>query len=161
MWPVWHQCWCIGTWIIGCTDILLSHPFPLNDSSWSVDTHMKAVLLFLAESIFWRNPGILWIALRFLRTSGMSYQSGCCSVAQSCLTLCNPMHCSPPVSSVQGISQARILQWLRNSSSVTPRDSLRRLRHPLSIGIPISQLCCSEVSSLPRWRPKDWVLETS
>ena len=45
--------------------------------------------------------------------------------------------------------------------SVTSRDSLRRLRRPLRIGIPISQLRCSEVSSLPRWRPKDWVLETS
>ena len=29
-------------------------------------------------------------------------------VAQSCLTLCNPMDCSPPGSSVYGISQARI-----------------------------------------------------
>ena len=32
-----------------------------------------------------------------------------CSVAQSCLTLCDPMGCSPPGSSVHGISQARIL----------------------------------------------------
>ena len=33
-----------------------------------------------------------------------------CSVAQSCLTLCNPMNCSPPGSS--GIFQARILEWV-------------------------------------------------
>ena len=32
-------------------------------------------------------------------------------VAQSCLTLCDPMDCSPPVSSVHGIFQARILEW--------------------------------------------------
>ena len=32
-----------------------------------------------------------------------------CSAAQSCLTLCNPMHCSPPDSSVRGIFRARIL----------------------------------------------------
>ena len=32
-------------------------------------------------------------------------------VAQSCLTLWDPMDCSPPGSSVQGISQARILEW--------------------------------------------------
>ena len=31
-------------------------------------------------------------------------------VAQSCLTLCDPMDCSPPGSSVQGILQARILE---------------------------------------------------
>ena len=30
------------------------------------------------------------------------------SVAQSCLTLCDPMDCSPPGSSVHGILQARI-----------------------------------------------------
>ena len=32
-----------------------------------------------------------------------------CSVPQSCLTLCNPVDCSPPDSSVPGIPQARIL----------------------------------------------------
>ena len=33
-------------------------------------------------------------------------------VAQSCLTLCNPMDCSPPGSSVHGILQTRILVWV-------------------------------------------------
>ena len=33
-------------------------------------------------------------------------------VAQSCLTLCNPMDCSPPGSSVHEIFQARILEWV-------------------------------------------------
>ena len=32
--------------------------------------------------------------------------------AQPCLTLCNPMDYSPPVSSVHGIFQARILEWV-------------------------------------------------
>ena len=36
----------------------------------------------------------------------------CCSVAQSHLTLCDPMACSPPGSSVCGISQARILECI-------------------------------------------------
>ena len=35
-----------------------------------------------------------------------------CSVTQLCPTLCNPMDCSPPGSSVHGILQARILEWL-------------------------------------------------
>ena len=36
----------------------------------------------------------------------------CCvySITQLCLTLCNPMACSPPGSSVQGLFQARILE---------------------------------------------------
>ena len=38
----------------------------------------------------------------------------CCfvSVTQLCLTLCNPMDCSPPGSSVHGVLQARILEWI-------------------------------------------------
>ena len=36
---------------------------------------------------------------------------------QSCLTLCDPMDCSPPGSSVHGISQARILELVSISSS--------------------------------------------
>ena len=32
-------------------------------------------------------------------------------VAQSCLTLSNPMDCSLPGSSVHGIFQARVLEW--------------------------------------------------
>ena len=31
---------------------------------------------------------------------------------QLCLTLCDPMDCSPPGSSAQGIPQARILEWV-------------------------------------------------
>ena len=31
---------------------------------------------------------------------------------QLCLTLCNPVDCSPPGSSVHGISQARMLEWV-------------------------------------------------
>ena len=32
-------------------------------------------------------------------------------VAQSCPTLCDPMDCSPPGSSICGIFQARVLEW--------------------------------------------------
>ena len=32
-------------------------------------------------------------------------------VFQSCLTLCDPMDCSPPGSSIHGIFQARVLEW--------------------------------------------------
>ena len=40
--------------------------------------------------------------------------SGC---AQSCPALCGPMDCSPPGSSVHGILQPRILEWVAVSSS--------------------------------------------
>ena len=32
-------------------------------------------------------------------------------VIQSCPTLCDPVDCSPPGSSVHGIFQARVLEW--------------------------------------------------
>ena len=35
-----------------------------------------------------------------------------CVCARSCLTLCDPMNCSQPGSSVHGILQARILEWV-------------------------------------------------
>ena len=35
-----------------------------------------------------------------------------CLVAQSCLTFCNPTDYSAPGSSVHGIFQARILEWV-------------------------------------------------
>ena len=40
-----------------------------------------------------------------------------CSVAQSCLTLCDPMDCNLPGSSGHGIFQARILEPVAISSS--------------------------------------------
>ena len=33
-------------------------------------------------------------------------------IPQPCPTLCNPMGCRPPGSSVHGILQARIIEWL-------------------------------------------------
>ena len=46
-------------------------------------------------------------------------------VAQSCPTLCNPLDCSSADSSVRGISQARILEWVAYpfcSRSSRPRN---------------------------------------
>ena len=49
-------------------------------------------------------------------------------VAQLCPTLCNPMDCSLPGSSVHGIFQARVLEWIAISfsrGSSLPRDRTR------------------------------------
>ena len=49
----------------------------------------------------------------------------CCLVTKSCPTLCNPMKCSPPDSSVHGIPQAKILNSVAISFSreySSPRD---------------------------------------
>ena len=46
-------------------------------------------------------------------------------VSKSCPTLCDPMDCSPPGSSVHGTSQARLLEWVAisfSSGSSQPRN---------------------------------------
>ena len=51
--------------------------------------------------------------------------SSLCSVTWSCLTLCDPIDCSPPGSSVRGIFLVRILEWVAISflrGSSWPRD---------------------------------------
>ena len=52
----------------------------------------------------------------------------CCLVAKLCLTLYNSMNCSLPGSSVHGIIQARILEWVAISFS---RGSSQPRDHPL------------------------------
>ena len=60
----------------------------------------------------------------------LSFQNVCVHAQslQSCLTLCDPIDCSPPGSSIHGISQTRILEWVVISSSrgsSPPRDQTR------------------------------------
>ena len=46
-------------------------------------------------------------------------------IAQLCQIVCNPMDCSPPGSTVHGILQARILEWIAlpfSKGSFWPRD---------------------------------------
>ena len=50
--------------------------------------------------------------LNFLKAEGKESE-----VAQSCPTLCDPVDCSLPGSSVHGILQARILEWVAISFS--------------------------------------------
>ena len=49
-------------------------------------------------------------------------------VAQSCLTLSDPMDCSPRGSSIHGIFQARVLEWGAIAFSVTNLDSILKSR---------------------------------
>ena len=68
----------------------------------------------------WGNPA-LW------STRALSEVS---EVAQSCPTLCDPMDCSLPGSSVHGIFQARVLEWV--SISFSRRSSWPRDRTQVS-----------------------------
>ena len=61
-----------------------------------------------------------------LTLSGPLIYSVCvCVCAQSCLTLCSSRDCSSPGSSIHGILQARILEWVAipfSRGSSQPRD---------------------------------------
>ena len=65
-----------------------------------------------------------------------------CMHAQLCPTLCNPVDCSPPGSSVHGISQAKILQWVAISSS-------RRSSQSRDINFLSWVSCIGNMDSLP------------
>ena len=68
-----------------------------------------------------------------------------CSVAQLCLTLCNPMDCSLPGSSVHGIFQARILEqvaisYSRGSSQSGDQTLVSHLLHWQVDSLPLLHL---------------------
>ena len=67
------------------------------------------------------NIALLNYSPRWIRNTYESISS----VTQSCRTLCDPMDCSPSGSSVHGIFQARILEWVAISffrGSFQPRN---------------------------------------
>ena len=64
----------------------------------------------------WGGGGgwLVWCML-----GGGNFRSTCVHAKslQSCLTLCSPVDCSPPGSSVHGTLQARIVEWVAMPSS--------------------------------------------
>ena len=78
---------------------LLYPPHP-----WKLPYFCCVSRLFLVDSVF---------TIFFSLTVGTTtFNLEVCLVTQSCPTLCNPMDCSPLESSVHGILQARILEWV-------------------------------------------------
>ena len=79
----------------------------------SVSTNSRSLDLLPKLAPYW-DYGLLpeqWFSIQ------VAYQNPLCLVAQLCPTLCDPMDCSLPGSSVHGILQARILAWVAISSS--------------------------------------------
>ena len=75
---------------------------------WNKPLHMWSVDFQYGQLIFNKGQDTLCGKDRL-------FNNCCCLVTKSCLTL-RP-HCSPPGSSVHGISQASILEWVAISSS--------------------------------------------
>ena len=66
--------------------------------------------------------------------------------AQSCPTLCDPMDYSPPGSSVYGIFQARILEWVAISSSFPESGIGPHLLHWQANFVSLSHLVYYEIN---------------
>ena len=100
----------------------ISFPFTLNLPNTFKLVQMSPHATSIPISDRGSNCFILWVPTEFhsyLQISlyciilfDMSISSVCMLVTQLCLTLCDPVDCSPPGSSVYGILQARILQWV-------------------------------------------------
>ena len=92
-------------------------------------------------------PSLFVCVICFLKTEFLLVlmKSEKALVAQLCPTLCNPMDSSSPSSSVHGILQARILEWVAvpcSRGSSQPRDSTR-----------VSQIASRSAPSEPQWKP--------
>ena len=112
-----HVCVC-GSWLLGLiggprstgsalVSLCLCSPFLLQ---WSTQREKRAVLV-----------------LNLQNTKDLIVP-----VAQSCLTLCDPMGCSLPGSSVHGIFQVAVLEWFaisfsRGSSQPRARTRVSRI----------------------------------
>ena len=140
--PGWHVCRShpqrrLGAWCSGLAfrlrpsfGVCLAGPAPrtkLEGSSWGLAGAKP-------ESI----SGVWWVCVcahvrmcQIVRTTDChldTFQTPYVLVAQSCLTLGDPMDCNPPGSSVHGILQARILEWVAMPfarESFRPRDQTR------------------------------------
>ena len=67
----------------------------------------------LEQRVLWGNSGAGWS----YEPDMWQWLQHCCLIAQWCPTFCDPMDCIPPGSSVHGISQARVLEWVAISFS--------------------------------------------
>ena len=84
--------------------------------------------------------------IRNSESSPLDHQGQCVLASQLCPTLCDPIDCNPLGSSVHGILQARILEWVAMTSS---RDLPNRGIEPRSPALQADSLP-SEPPGKPR-----------
>ena len=88
------------------------------------NTATMALLLSVLCSLLlgWKWYWLIYFPLLKKKKLPWNVLCGCCLVTKSCL-FCDPMDCRPPGSSVHGLSQARILEWVSFSrGSSQPED---------------------------------------
>ena len=131
-------------WLVSLGALFFKNKF-IYLAAWDLSCGMQELLLPCMGFL-----GVHWLS--YCEACGTQFPES--EVAQSCLTLCNPMDCSLPGSSVRGIFQARILEWVAISfsrRSFQPRDQTQTLYHLSHQGsLTILQTQYSSETSLPR-----------
>ena len=91
---------------------VVSLPLSYQGSPWTNPSrpHLPGLTRSFSSSL-WENVGHLRFALHWPHVCVHAH------LLQLCPTLCDPMDCSLPGSSVHGILQARILEWVAMPSS--------------------------------------------
>ena len=90
-----------------------------------------------------------WVTIPFFKASSWprdQKKERKSEVTQSCPTLCGPVDCSPPGSSIHGIFQARVLEWV--AISFSRESSWPRDRTYVS--------CIAGRCYRPPGKPRDW-----
>ena len=127
-WRIWpHLSSCLISSLKGSTPPLPCYPSVFNlkaPSSRAPSPRFQELWLHRELGVLWWPRGVAWEG--GLRGKGHMYIVVIVAELLSCIGLfCDPMDCSPPGSSVHGISQARILEWVAISlsrGSSQPRD---------------------------------------
>ena len=111
-------------WVCVCKSLKASPPLTLSSSDVITTVNLECILhvcalplssyMYISLQIkariyFTKNPQIQQPVLLWADWFGL--------VAKSCPTLCDPVDCSPQGSSIHGILQARILEWVAISFS--------------------------------------------
>ena len=99
------------------------------------------------------------MAFRKVRASRGSADKSCCRsclVVQLCLTLCDPVNCSPPGSSVRGIFQATMLEWI--AISFSRGSSWPRNQTPVRFFTtePPREAPLTKLSHTKKWALRSW-----
>ena len=102
-----------------------------------------------------QRPSVNWPKLEDLNWECVHlFVAPVCMRAQLCLTLCDIMDCGLPSSSVCGISQARILEWVAISFSGDLPDPGIKFASPVSPALQVDSLLLNHMErpcpSLPR-----------
>ena len=126
-------------WSESCSvvfDSLWSHglysPWSSLGQNTGVGSFSLLQLLFANQGL---NPGLphcRWIFYQLSHKGSPNLRKSENEVVQSCPTLCNPMDCSLQGSSIHGIFQARVLEWVaisfsRGSSRLRDQTRISRI----------------------------------